>query len=175
MWSQVYRRSTKRGRVGGSVPESLTFSGATFDLERAYGPLLVGIALATPVAVYILLGVLFGELLNRAARAGLSVGYFVLYWCGMWSAPEAFYWLTGALENQLPVPIAMLIVAALCRIGHWSGGWRAAGIVGLTTAAGCMVAFHELYGSIFVLVLAAGVAVAFVTVREAVGAGRQLS
>jgi Family of unknown function (DUF6056) len=134
---------------------------ATFNLERAYGGMLVAVVATIPLAVYVLLGTLYGSALSRRVRAVLALGFFVLYWCAMPSHPDGFYWLTGVLENALPIPAALLIVVGLLRCGGWSVRWRAVSAAGLMGAAATTVALHELYGLIFAVVLIVATLLAF--------------
>src|SRR5262245_40191397 len=93
---------------------------ATFNLEGVYGRLLVAVIATIPLAVYVLVGALYGSALSRPVRAVIALAFFVLYWCAMPSHAEGLYWLTGVLENLLPIPAALLIVAGLLRCGDWS-------------------------------------------------------
>ena len=137
--------------------------GATVNEEQWYGPLLVGIAVVTPLAAYALLGAVLGRTLSRAARAGLAVAFFALFWAGMPSTPDCFYWLTGSLENQLAISLGVFTVTGLLRCGGWVGRKRLAAAAGLAALAVTTVGFHELYGLILVVTLTIGTALAFIT------------
>lgn len=136
--------------------------GASFNLERAYAFLLLAGATALPVAIYVLIGSLFGPTLARRNCALGAIAFFVLYWCAMPSTPEGFYWLTGVLENLLPVSATILIVAILLRYERWPLRGRVAVTAGIMAGAATTVAMHELYGLIFAGILAVATMLAFV-------------
>jgi hypothetical protein len=137
--------------------------GAAVNEDKWYGLLLAGIAIVTPLAAYALLGALVGRTLTRAARAGLAIAFFTLFWAGMPSTPDGFYWLTGSLENQLAISLGVLTVAGLLHCGEWVGLKRIGGAAGLAGLAATTVGFHELYGMMLVVTLTVGTALAFIT------------
>lgn len=135
--------------------------GASLDLERAYPVLILAGVSTLPLAIYVLIGSLYGSSLSRRMCAAGALGFFGLYWCAMPSTPEGFYWLTGVLENLLPVSAAILIVAILMRYERWPMRWRAACAASIMAATATTVALHELYGLILTGVLAVAAVLAF--------------
>jgi hypothetical protein len=53
--------------------------------------------------------------LSRWSAAGLSAGLFVVYCAQLASPSRAFYWLTGAMTNQLVLILSLLAFALLLR------------------------------------------------------------
>lgn len=153
-----------RGASGRWAGTGIAYAlGATLNEERYYGLLLGGIAAVTPLAVYALLGLLLGQALSRAARAGLALAFFALFWTGLPSPPDGFYWLTGILENPLAISLCGLILAGLFHSGGWVGRWRWVAAAGLAAAAATTVGFHELYGLMLLVTLSIGTVLAFAT------------
>ena len=149
---------TTSGRWAGTGASYLL--SATTNLERTCGPVVAGIGATAIAGAYALLGALFGSVLSRAERALLAATYFALYWTGSPCGTHGHYWLTGSLENLLSIALGVFTLAGLVRCGQ-SPGRRWTVVAGLSALAFLTVGFHELYGSILVLILGAGAAVSW--------------
>jgi len=138
--------------------------GSTLPLEASYRCLLLVIQLVTFSGVYAVLGAAFSaQDLSRRNRLLLTLGLFALYWTGLPSLSDGFYWLTGSIENELSIGMSLLIVAAVARTPgklRWSLMIRQAGIGLMALVA---VGMHELFGVGLAVVMVAGTLLAWMS------------
>lgn len=135
--------------------------GRTLDPDRCYPWLLLAANLALPASAYALLSQAFAGRLSRRTRAVLSLGLLALYWDGMPSPQQSWYWLTGVLENQLSISFGLLLMAGLiraARVGQPALSGAAAGLAALAVVA---VGMHELYGAYLCALVLLGTALAY--------------
>jgi hypothetical protein len=133
----------------------------TPQLESAYPWLLLGLAASIVASVYLLISSAFSDHLSCAARWLLAVGFLVLYWTGSPSVPEAFYWLTGSIENQLSVSLGMTLLAGLVRSARRDDRNHPVWMAALASLAVFTSGVHELFGMVLGLILCAGTLLAF--------------
>jgi hypothetical protein len=101
--------------------------------------------------------------LPRRQSLGFAASLLVLLWVQLGTPGEAFYWLTGALENQLGIALPVALVAWLLRMPARTGlsPSRWTRLVAIAALSVALPAFHELYGSILLLALVAGALLSF--------------
>jgi hypothetical protein len=131
------------------------------DVTRRYWTIIAG------VAVVDLLGIYAGcRWLTRGGPRRLAVGMTVVAAAAIWasipSVAETVYWFTGAVENAMSLALAVLLLTAVASVpGRMPVGVKSIAIrTGIAIAAVVVVGFHELYGAMLCIVLAAGLAAA---------------
>jgi hypothetical protein len=121
----------------------------TFGLSSAYGWLLLAVMLATIIALAYFLRSL---LVIPPGSAVLCAGVLYTAWLASLSTPrESVFWLTGAIEYQLPVATLLVIAALLWEDKHTV--FRYVLLVCLSMAA---PAQHEIAGAFLVMCLLGG-------------------
>jgi Family of unknown function (DUF6056) len=134
-------------------------AGRYLDFRIAYGWLLAAIQLSVPISIYALLSAAFADRLARRTRAILSIGLVALHWAGEPSLKDAYYWLTGAIENHLSVSLGLFLVAGLIRIGNRKPSRWA--ITGLCALAAVATGMHQVYGIYLCVALLFGTVLAY--------------
>ncbi len=90
-------------------------------------PLVMGVMFLAAWAMWLsVAAVLFQGLSSRRAVAGWGTLLFALYWTGMPSPGESFYWVSGSFENLLgPILAAACLGCMAARSGRKTGPVRA--------------------------------------------------
>ena len=129
------------------------------DFRISYQWLLGAAQLTLPIAFYALLSAAFAGRLTRTARVLLTLCMMALHWSGHPHLSDAYYWLTGALENHLSLSCGLFIVAGLIRAGRVPPSRLM--VAGLCLLAIVAAGLHELYSIYLSGVLLIGTAVAW--------------
>jgi hypothetical protein len=136
-------------------------SAAKFVLETRYYPFfLVAIASVLVVACYRLAGAVVDGAL-RAVRVAMAAGLLCLFWTRMPGPGEIFYWLPGAVEDQLSISLYILILAALLRAANAGRVPSLGENVLLAAAVFAACGIHELYAILFGVVATTGLFIAY--------------
>jgi hypothetical protein len=128
---------------------------SSFDLVRVYQILLLINPALLAVSVYTLL---------RAARIGatrpqslaLAGSALALYWTRMPDPGETVYWLTGGVDNLTGLALSLLLLAGLLCGRAQTMSVAVPATAGLGLAAVLATGFHEVFGLLLCLALAAG-------------------
>lgn len=119
-------------------------------VPERYPWLLVFLALAQAGLLYAahrLLGV------QRAVALFYTSLFALVLWSGLPDIREGVFWATGIIENQFPLPLALLSLALLLSADTQISKARITRAVLAIVLAFLIPAFHELVGGVFVLVL----------------------
>jgi hypothetical protein len=112
--------------------------------------------------------ILLGETLLRRQVLALTVVSMAVLWASLPSPGETYYWITGGIENQLNIWLALLLIGALVRTpwDRLGRGISVAWAVALALLAIFVTGFHELIGVVVCVVLASGTLIAFKSHRS---------
>jgi hypothetical protein len=156
-WAQYANIDAGHETVGGSgrwlTSMIQTGSMSTFGLSASYGWLLL-LVMATNVCA---LSYFFRRFLNVPRfNALLAAGVLYAAWLASFSNPsESVYWLTGAIEYQLPVTSLLIVAGLLCRDKQTVFSYIALGLLAIAIPAQ-----HEIAGVFLCVCLFAGVVAA---------------
>jgi hypothetical protein len=136
------------GRWLTNVLQSLFMN--TFGLSHAYGWLLLLVTLTNVAA----LAYFFRRLLGVSPkRALLAAGVLYAAWLANFVTPgQSIFWLTGAMEYQLPITSMLILAGLLCKPSH--SPWSYCLLAALAIA---IPAQHEIAGLFVVTCLFGGV------------------
>jgi hypothetical protein len=146
------------GRWSGFGATALAWSIADLSDPATYRLFLVALALFFAVGVHVFVCTVLGLPLLGRTGAVLSTSFLSLYWVGMLSPAETFYWLSGTAEQHGAAALALLIVSGILLVARRGPGAQVAGAAVLMALAAVMTGMHELYGLIFCMVLVLGAA-----------------
>jgi hypothetical protein len=114
------------GRWLGNGLEYVIFALPNFP--QYYGLILALILAVYGVALVMLVGSLCGDVSGRAGRWIAPLGLLALYWVGLPSIKDTVYWMTGAVEYQLSVAMALFVMALLVRFSRRPRHFRPLGV-----------------------------------------------
>lgn len=146
------------GRWSGFGATALAWSIADLTDPAAYRACIVLWAILFAVSVHVFVCTVLGQKLLGRTGAVLSLSFLSLYWVGMLSPAETFYWLSGTAEQHGAAALALLIVSGILLVARRGATTQAVAAVGLMALAVVMTGMHELYGLIFCMVLVLGAA-----------------
>jgi hypothetical protein len=157
--STIFLYSNWFGRWLSIGLEALLLS--TFPLPGAY-PWLVFVLIVTQCVLLYISIWNFGKDARLAFFLSALIAF--VYWANMPNTTQGIFWITGAIENQLPLTLVTFLFSLV--LSHDSTGTRR--LMQLPTiAASCLgfiiPAFHELLGGALVLALSAIVVSALVS------------
>ncbi len=130
------------------------------DITRAYPILLWVLGAIYLLAFHSLVVAVLRIRVLTLDSIVLTASLYALFWCGMVSPGESFYWFTGGLENHLSVALGMFLLAGM--ISRTQGRTRSGYLstVAFCLLAACIPGTHELFGAVMCLVLLVGAIVA---------------
>jgi hypothetical protein len=126
-----------------------------------YGAALAALACVQLVASFAFVRLVLQQTVTRRSAAGLTLCLFALQWSGLPEAGETVYWFTGAIEYQLSLSLAVILVwQAACvrpqpRVLH--AGWA----VALALLTLLITGLHELTALMLTIVLAMAGTIAY--------------
>jgi hypothetical protein len=112
-----------------------------------YPILIIVLGLLQLQGLYLLWRILLDSRRQRITSLVLAFGTLAILWSGMPSVAHSVYWFTGAVENQLPSTLVILLVwgaVKLAPIKKWSVHWWGH-FLGLVTLCLAITGMHELY------------------------------
>jgi hypothetical protein len=129
----------------------------TIDITRNYGFILLGLA-----AIYLFACLCFVSLLldlrfrNPASVVG-AIAVYALVLANLPAPGETLYWMTGGIENILPIALGVILLKGLVVASRTSSPKaRLSATVGLVLLAVVVTGLHELFAGVLVLVLLVG-------------------
>jgi hypothetical protein len=114
--SIAYEYQNWSGRWLGNGLEYVIFAIPSFP--KYYGLMLALISAVYAVALLVLVGSVWEGGSRRAGRWLVPLGLLTLYWVGLSSLKDTVYWMTGAMEYQLSMAMALFVVAMLLRFSR---------------------------------------------------------
>src|SRR5215469_6209870 len=145
----VYTSST--GRWVTALLQALVMS--RVNLITYYGWLLLMVLLTNIAAVSYFFASFFRVPPRRALLAGAA--FYAAWLAGVASPGENVFWLTGAMEYQLPISTLLILGGTLCKSEHTILSY-----IVLAVLAIAIPGQHEIAGAFLLVCLLAGVAVA---------------
>jgi hypothetical protein len=112
--------------------------------------------LVNAVGIYVVVRY-FARTAPKRAVLGMTLAMLALLWAGMPSPNEEVYWFTGSVENAMVLALAAMLVVWLCRRAR-------PGVTEIALMSLCafvIVGFHELFGTMLLMALSAGLVIAF--------------
>lgn len=152
------------GRWVGTGLEYL--SPAVADISRVYPYWVVSAAIVFAACLHFFLATVLQLRVLGLKALLLTVSFLCLYWTGMPSVAETFYWFPGAAETHGAIAFTLLILAALLRTGQMRTGGRIVLTVALALLVIITDGMHEMFGMLLCMLLAIG---AFVSYRRKTG------
>ena len=135
------------------------------DMIKWYPILLEGIVFFQILGLWAYWRMLLGEKVSRRHLLALIAVSLAVFWANLPAPGETHYWVTGGIENQLNIWLALLLMGGLVR-----ARWGQMSLVRshFLTALLCVLAIfvtgiHELIGLMLCIVLATGTCVALKT------------
>ena len=132
------------------------------DMIKWYPTLLGGIVFFQTLGLWAYWRMILGENVSRRHLLALIAVSLAVFWANLPSPGETHYWVTGGIENQLNIWLALLLIGGLVR-ARWD---QLSPVRFLSlTALFCVLAIfvtgiHELIGLMLCIVLATGTCVA---------------
>jgi uncharacterized protein DUF6056 len=153
------------GRWAGVGLEALLFS--RLPLLSVYPFLLWALHALHFVALLAAWRALVGRAGSWPTSLGLALGSFAFLLAGYPGLGQSVFWATGAIEYQLPVSLALVLIAALLAAGRSNGspGRNLAAALGLGVLGFLVTGTHEVVALMVMGVLVVGVALAVIEGR----------
>ncbi len=135
------------------------------DMIKWYPILLGAIVFFQALGLWAFWRILLGEKVLRRHLLALNAVSLAVFWANLPAPGETHYWVTGGIENQLSIWLALLLMGGLVR-ARWDQMGRARSH--FLTALFCALAIfvtgmHELIGMMLCVVLATGTCIALRT------------
>lgn len=140
------------------------FSTSLIDVIEFY-PLLLSLpALMTIAGLGLFLDLVYGIRFPSRLNLFLCLTLFSVFWTGMPSTGQAFYWFTGAVENILPITLSLFLITGVLGLrSEHPGGPTILRFFVLGFLALAIPGIHELYGTLLLPIFLTGTWIAFKT------------
>lgn len=122
----------------------------------AYSVSLATLAAVQLTAFYAFVHLLLADAVRFGGRVGLALGLWAIHWAGTPEPGQSAYWLTGGIENQLSLSLALILVCLVARIQPRSPVRRALWLIVGSLTAIFITGMHELVGVMLTVALAIG-------------------
>jgi hypothetical protein len=159
----------QRGIIDGVTVEYLTTSGrwagiglvyllsALGDLSRSYALVLGAVMAVSTLGWVKFIGSLVGPEISATAVWFVAASLLLMHWSGARPPGEPYYWLTGAIENQLSLGLAAGVLGVVICVSRRANTDQPLVLtIALIIGAFTVCAFHELYGLMLTLTLLVG-------------------
>lgn len=121
-----------------------------------YAACLAVLGAAQLAAFYAFVHLLLADAVTAGRRIGLAFCVWAIHWAGTPMPGETTYWLTGGVENQLSLSLAVILICLVVRTrprtvvhkGLWLAVWSVAALL--------ITGMHELVGVMLTVALAIG-------------------
>lgn len=128
-------------------------SASAFDLVKVYPFLLIVLSCFTIIGLFFYIDIIFGTKPISFKTTFYSLLIFSIYWCGLPSTGECFYWYTGVLENNLGINLSIFLFWGLLWSQGYKGRLRKLCRTGLLALAFAIPGIHELFGTLLCFLL----------------------
>lgn len=128
-----------------------------FDVTRYYGLFLFGLAIIYLFACLCFASLLLDLRLRDPASVVGAIAVYALFLANLPSPGDTLYWMSGGLENTLPIALGVIFLKGLAVASGTSLSKPQLSVtVSLVLSAVVVTGFHEVFDGVLVLVLLVG-------------------